>query len=91
MYSFEGCAGVLANYLCCGNFQMSSNPANTLPPQYDDALPTDYDPEFTADISTKMRIPERLSSEMCSFLSNKLMSYTSQVSTFFAQYLIFLY
>ena len=37
---------------------MYSDPANTLPPQYDDALPSDYDPAFTADISTKMRVPD---------------------------------
>lgn len=37
-----------------------SNPANRLPPEYDETLPKDYDPEFTSDISTKMRIPEKI-------------------------------
>jgi hypothetical protein len=37
-----------------------SNPANHLPPEYDDIQPTDYDPVFTADISTQMRIPDRI-------------------------------
>ena len=37
---------------------MSSDPANTLPPDFDDSLPKDYDPAYTADISTKMRVPD---------------------------------
>jgi len=31
-----------------------------LPPEYDDIQPQDYDPMFTADISTKMRVPDRI-------------------------------
>ena len=37
---------------------MSNDPANVLPPEYDDTLPKDYDPAFTADISTRMRVPD---------------------------------
>ncbi|ELT89476.1 hypothetical protein CAPTEDRAFT_196550, partial [Capitella teleta] len=40
---------------------MSNPAANQLPPEYDDIQPSDYDPEFTADISTRMRVPERIS------------------------------
>jgi len=37
-----------------------SDPANRLPPEYDETLPADYDPQFTADISTQMRVPDRI-------------------------------
>ena len=37
-----------------------SNPANRLPPEYDEMQPQDYDPQFTADINTKMRVPDRI-------------------------------
>ena len=37
-----------------------SNPANRLPPEYDEMQPHNYDPEFTADISTKMRVPDKI-------------------------------
>ena len=37
-----------------------ANPANRLPPQYDDIHPTHYDASFTEDISTKMRVPHKL-------------------------------
>ena len=37
-----------------------SDPANRLPPEYDETLPADYDPQFTADISTKMRVPDKI-------------------------------
>ena len=36
-------------------------PTDTLPPEYDEYKPDDYDPNFTADISSKMRVPHRLS------------------------------
>ena len=31
-----------------------------LPPEYDDVHPNSYDPAYTADISTKMRIPHKI-------------------------------
>ena len=37
-----------------------ANPSNHLPPHYDDIHPTHYDPSFTEDISTKMRVPHKL-------------------------------
>ena len=37
-----------------------SDPANRLPPEYDETLPADYDPQFTAAISTQMRVPDRI-------------------------------
>lgn len=37
-----------------------SNSGNHLPPDYEDMHPRDYDPTFTANISSKMRVPDRL-------------------------------
>ena len=37
-----------------------ANPANQLPPEYDDIQPRDYDPAYTVDISTRMRVPDRI-------------------------------
>ena len=37
-----------------------SNPANTLPPDFDESLPKTYDPVYTADISEKMRVADRI-------------------------------
>jgi len=31
-----------------------------LPPEFDDFQPSDYDPQYTADISTHMHVPEHI-------------------------------
>ena len=46
-----------------------SNPANRLPPEYDEMQPHGYDPEFTAAISTKMRVPDKIAAFNGSSLS----------------------
>ena len=41
-------------------FQMAFDPANRLPPDFDDFQLGHYDPNFSKDINTKMHIPDRL-------------------------------
>ena len=40
-------------------FQMM-DPSQRLPPEYDDIHPPQYDPTFTAQVSTSMRVPDKL-------------------------------
>lgn len=51
-----------------------------LPPEYDDIQPQDYDPTFTADISTKMRVPDRII-PLNGFRTDPLNGYHDDINT----------
>ena len=51
-----------------------------LPPEYDDIQPQDYDSAFTADISKKMRMPDRII-PMNGFRTDPLNGYHDDIRT----------
>ena len=51
-----------------------------LPPEYDDIHPRGYDPAYTADINTKMRVPDMLGAVSNDGMSNELAGSTDRLS-----------
>ena len=59
----------------------STTNGSMLPPEYDDIHPSGYDPAFTADINTKMRIPDSLGAINNAHGHNHLLNSVAQEMT----------